>query len=119
MQSTLLSDAYLRFVRLLETLEGSPSFPKLDPIEKRLLEFIAIHEQDGKAILVGDVIYLNDIGSPATLHRRLQRLKNHDLVRYGEDIDGRKKYLELTPKAKDYCAKLGKCLMRAVEVSKA
>lgn len=103
----------------MDALDGDGSFPKLDPTEKRLLEFIAIKEQDGRALLVGDVIYLNDIGSPATLHRRLKRLKDHDLVRYGEDVDGRKKFIELTPKAKDYCSKLGKCLMRAIEVPSA
>lgn len=69
----------------MDAFESDGTFPKLDPIEKRLLEFIAIKERDGKTLLVGDVIYLNDIGSPAALHRPLKRLKDLDLVRYGEE----------------------------------
>lgn len=113
MQSSSLIDAYLRFTQLLEALEASPSFPKLDHIEKRLLEFIVTHEKQGKPLLVGDVIYANDIGSPATLHRRIAYLEKQDLIRYGADTDGRKKCIELTPKARDYWAKLGKCIIKA------
>ena len=113
MQSALLIDAYLRFTQLLEALEASPSFPKLDHIEKKLLEFIIAHESQGKQLLVGDVIYANAIGSQATLHRRIANLEKKSLVRYAADIDGRKKCIELTPKARDYWAKLGKCVIKA------
>jgi len=34
-------------------------------------------------------------------------------MRYGSDADGRKKYLELTPKSHDYFAKLGECITNA------
>lgn len=113
MQSTLMVEAYLRFVRLMETLEASPSFPRLDPIEKKLLEFVALNEAAGKTLLVSDVIYANDIGSPATLHRRISHLEKQDLIRFGADIDGRKKCVQLTPKARDYWSKMGKCVVKA------
>jgi DNA-binding MarR family transcriptional regulator len=113
MSSTLLTNAYLRFVRLTETLDASPSFPKLDHVEKKLLEFIALNEAAGKNLLVSDVIYANEIGSPATLHRRISQLEKLDLIRYAADIDGRKKCVQLTPKAHDYWSKLGKCIAKA------
>lgn len=40
MQSNLMAEAYLRFVRLMETLEDSSSFPKLDHIEKKFLSLL-------------------------------------------------------------------------------
>jgi DNA-binding MarR family transcriptional regulator len=107
----LLGDTYFRFLRLLLILESSPTFPLLDSVERRLLEFIAMHESVGRGPLVSEAIYLSDIGSPATLHRRIAVLKKHELLRYGDDIDGRKKYLELTHKAKNYFAGLGKCIL--------
>jgi hypothetical protein len=36
-----------------------------------------------------------------------------EFIRYGSDPDGRKKYLELTPKAIDYIATLGECIRAA------
>jgi len=74
---------------------------------------IALHVVEGKSLLVSDVIYLKQIGSPATLQRRLSKLAEMDFIRYGSDPDGRKKYLELTPKAIDYIAKLGQCITAA------
>ena len=118
MQSTLLADAYFRFIKLLETLEDAPSLPKLDCVERRLIEFIALHEVGKKPLLVSDVIYLNSIASPATLHRRISYLVDAGYIRHGADIDGRKKYLELTPKAMDYFSKLGKCIVKAAQAGK-
>jgi DNA-binding Lrp family transcriptional regulator len=104
---------YLKFTQLLEGLEASLPFPRLDQVEKKLLEFIFAHEKQGKPLLVGDVIYVNAIASQATLHRRIVHLEKEGLIRYGADIDGRKKCIELTPKARDYWAKLGQCVLKA------
>jgi hypothetical protein len=108
-----LQEAYFRFVRLLGALEGGLDFPVLDEVERSLLNFIAMHAIQGKSLLVGDVIFLNRSASPATLNRRLSKLARAGFIRYGSDADGRKKYLELTPKAHDYFAKLGQCITGA------
>jgi hypothetical protein len=105
--------AYFRFVSLLQTLEQESDFPVLDEIERSLLNFIAMHAVQGKSLLVGDVIFLNRSASPATLNRRLSKLARADLLRYSSDTDGRKKYLELTPKSQDYFSKLGQCIASA------
>ena len=117
MKQSLLGDVHFRFLRLLTILETSPTFPHLDSVERRLLEFIAMHESNGRGPLVSETIYSSDIGSPATLHRRIAVLIKHELLRHGDDIDGRKKYLELTPKAKNYFAELGKCILKSAKVT--
>jgi hypothetical protein len=113
MKSTAFQDAYFRFTQLLVTLENSPSFPKLDDVEGKLLHSIALATRSGQALLVGDIIFSNKLGSPATLHKRLGKLIEKDLIQYAEDTDARKKFLELTPKSQKYFNKLGECLLKA------
>ena len=105
---------YLRYIRATGLLEGEIGFTVLESFEGKLLDFIALREIEGKPSLVSDVIFLRKIGSQATLHRRLMQLCINGYLRYGSDIDGRKKYLELTPKAKDYYSELGKCIIKSI-----
>lgn len=116
LKTIFISNAYLRLVRLLETLEGASDLFKLDSTEKKLLDLVAINYIDGKPLLVSEAIYLSSIGSPATLHRRLSSLQKQGYICYGDDVDGRKKYLELTPKAKDYFSALSKCVVKAAKL---
>lgn len=108
-----LQKIYLRFVELQCTLNGSSGVPELDDIERSLLNQIALHFFAGKPLLVSDLIFTNKTASYATLHRRLSKLLKEDLIRHGSDIDGRKKYLELTPKSRDYFSKVGECVRDA------
>ena len=103
-------ETYLCFVRLTAQLENKSKIPELDETEQKLLNVIALHLSEGRSLLVSDVIYLRQIGSVATLHRRLSKLVDADFIRFSNDVDGRKKYLELTPKSIDYIAKLGECV---------
>ncbi len=110
---TTLQNAYFRFNKLMETLEQGPAFPKLDDIEKKLLDSIAQASYAGKPFLVSDVIFANQIGSPATLSRRLNSLVEKELIVYAIGDDSRKKFLELTPKSKKYFAKLDELILLA------
>ena len=94
-------------------MEQGPSFPKLDEIERKLLNSIAEASLTGKPFLISDVIFANNIGSPATLSRRLTNLVNKELIIYSIGDDNRKKYLELTPKSKKYFAKLDELIALA------
>ena len=113
MKSSPLQEAYFRYVRLLLALERESNFPVLDDIERRLLNMVGMHAMQGNPLLVGDTILLNKSASAATLYRRLSKLSRAGFIRYGSDPDGRKKYLELTPKSYDYFAKLGQCITSA------
>ena len=107
-------ETYLDFVRNTAKLKEASKLPPLNEVEQNLLNTIASHVAEGKpSLLVGDIIYSKQIGSPATLQRRLSKLAEMDFIRYGSDPDGRKKYLELTPKAIDYISKLGQCITAA------
>ncbi len=117
MQLSPLQGTYLRYVRWAREVE-SKHMILLDKVEWSLLHQIALFAYESKSLYVGDIISaLSDAGSPATLHRRLARLLKEDLIRHGSDIDGRKRQLELTPKALDYFAKLGDCIQRAGKVT--
>jgi len=52
------------------------------------------------------MIFLNRSELPVTLNRCLPKLAQAGFIRYASLPDVRKKYLELTPKAQDYFAKL-------------
>jgi len=106
---------YLRFARISQLLEGEIGFVQLESVEGKLLDFLAVREMEGKLSLVSDAIFLRNIGSQATLHRRLMQLCANGYLRYGSDIDGRKKYLELTPKSRDYYSELGKCIIKSIK----
>lgn len=110
---TTLQNAYFRFNKLMETLEQGPAFPRLDDIEKKLLDSIAEASYSGKPYLVSDIIFANDIASPATLSKRLSSLVEKDLIVYSIGDDSRKKFLELTPKSKRYFAKLEELILLA------
>ncbi len=97
----------------METIEQGLAFPKLDDIEKKLLDSIAEASYAGKPFLVSDVIFANQIGSPATLSRRLNSLVEKELIVYSIGDDSRKKFLELTPKSKKYFAKLEELILIA------
>jgi len=97
----------------METMEQAPHFPKLDDLEKKLLDSIANASYAGKPFLISDVIFANQIGSPATLSRRLNSLVQKELIVYSIGDDSRKKFLELTPKSKKYFAKLDELIVLA------
>jgi DNA-binding MarR family transcriptional regulator len=106
---------YLHYIRASRLLEDENGFTELESIEGKLLGFLAVREMEGKPSLVSDAIFMRNIGSQATLHRRLMKLCANGYLRFGSDIDGRKKYLELTPKARDYYSELGKCIIKSIK----
>lgn len=108
-----IQNAYFRFNKLMETMEQGPSFPKLDDIERKLLNSIAEASLSGKPYLISDVIFANSIGSPATLSRRITSLVDKELVVQVSFDDNRKKFLQLTPKAKKYFTKLNELILQA------
>lgn len=58
----------MRFLRLTDALRGLPALPSLDPLEERILTLIARASQEQRRLSVRDVMAVDSIGSPATLH---------------------------------------------------
>jgi hypothetical protein len=107
-------EIYLRFVNLISALQTSTPIHTLDAIEKELINHIEIQTRNGEQLLVTQLLELNQIASPATLHQRLTRLKTIGLISFKVGTDGRKKFVTTTQKTKRYFTALGKCMMKAV-----
>ncbi|NBX56045.1 MAG: MarR family transcriptional regulator [Betaproteobacteria bacterium] len=106
---------YLRFLNLLHTLEGSGQMSDLDTDSRKLLELIALKHHQQKAMTVSDAMGLVSIASPATIHRKLDALRDLGLVdTVFEGNNRRTKFLVPTPKALTHFAGLGQAMQQAL-----
>lgn len=100
--------AYLRFLKLICTVEGPPSLDEIDANDKALFESICLCWSEDKVMTVRDAISQVKLGSPATLHKRLHRLIANGLV-VAKHIgsDKRTKYIIPSEKGEVYLEWLG------------
>lgn len=117
---SLFIGAYVRFLELSSAVETLPGMEFFDPNHKALFEAIVLSWSQGRAMTVREAIGLASLGSPATLHKRLVRLRQAELVAV-EFIEGdrRSKLLVPTEKGLDYVSKFGSQLaqLHAVQVA--
>jgi hypothetical protein len=113
--NTEMANSYLRFLHLADTLIN-PNEKPLDSLSKDILEHISkdIVLNKGK-IVVGDILMLSQLGSQATLHKRLHALVDDGYLKLKSTNDGRVKQIELTKKANKYFAGLSQALEKAVK----
>ncbi len=98
----------MRFLQLAKSIQQLPDAPQLDANEKALLEEVALRWFDNRAMTVREAIGLAQLGSPATLHKRITRLRQKDmLMTFNQPEDKRAKYLIPTEKTLDMFAYLG------------
>lgn len=96
---TPIDNVYLRFLQLAKAIQSLPESPLLDANENALLEAIAVHWYEERPMTVREAIGLAHLGSPATLHKRITRLRAKDLVQtFNQADDKRAKYLIPTDK---------------------
>ena len=108
-----LASAYFRFLQLARAVEALPDGSPMDANESALLEAVVLRWHEGHAMTVREAINLTALGSPATLHKRITRLRNKDmLTTYSEVGDRRAKFLIPTPQALDYFDRLGQSLQQ-------
>ena len=101
--------AYLRFLQLAKTIQKLPDAPLMDANEKALLEEIALRWFENRPMTVREAIGLDQLGSPATLHKRITRLRSRDLLQtFNQPDDKRAKYLIPTQKTLDMFNDFGK-----------
>jgi len=94
-----IDNVYLRFLQLAKAIQSLPESPLLDANENALLEAIAVHWYEERPMTVREAIGLAHLGSPATLHKRITRLRAKDLVQtFNQADDKRAKYLIPTDK---------------------
>jgi hypothetical protein len=108
-----LASAYFRFLQLARAVEALPDGAPMDANESALLEAVVLRWHEGRAMTVREAINLVDLGSPATLHKRITRLRNKDMLdTYSEPGDRRAKFLIPSQKALEYFDRLGQSLQQ-------
>ena len=106
---------YMRFLNLLHALEGGENAPEMDLEAKKLLEVIAVHEANKNPLTVTAAMGLGHIASPATIHRKLDVLRELGMIdTVFEGKNRRTKYLVPTKAASDYFANMGKAVQQAI-----
>ena len=111
-------NAYLRFLQLAKAIQSLPDAPLLDANENALLEAIALCWFENKPMTVREAIGISQLGSPATLHKRITRLRNRDLVQtFNQPDDKRAKYLIPTDKSIAMFKDFGKKMNAAISAT--
>ena len=110
-----LADIYLRFLQLRETLRALPSLPPLDPLEERMLSWIATASLEHAQISVRGMMARDEFGSPATVHNRLKSMRRKGWITLADTDDARRKQIELTQATLLYFDQLSECIVRAAE----
>ena len=107
---------YMRFLHLLHALEGDAQGNDLDLEAKKLLEIIAVRHEERQPLTVTEAMALSHIASPATIHRKLDQLREVGLVEACfEDNNRRTKFLVPTQAALNHFETLGQALIRATK----
>ena len=109
-----LANAYLRFLQLARAVEALPGDATLDANESALLEAVVLRWHEGQPMTVREAINIASLGSPATLHKRITRLREKNLLdTYSQPGDRRAKFLVPTQQALDYFHHLGQSMQQA------
>ena len=103
-----LAEAYFRFLQLAKTFQADPSTATMDANERILLDAVALCWFEDRPMTVREAIALDYLGSPATLHKRISRLRKKDmLVAFSQEGDRRAKYLIPSEKTLKMFAEMG------------
>jgi hypothetical protein len=110
-KDSVAAATYLKFMNLMQSIRAEPSFPKMDAVEEKLLNYFASCWHTGKSLTVVETMNSNAEIPPRTMHRRLASLHEKGLVEFQQDpLDKRIKYIVSTEKAAKLFAQMGKCL---------
>lgn len=105
---------YTNFLNLLQGLLKLEKFPAMSALSKLILDQIALHEDVGKPLTVREMIGVDQIASPATLHKHLASLRASGYVAArSEGSDKITKYLVLTSLGHEYVNTLSKAIVQA------
>lgn len=107
------ADIYLRFLQLSEAVRGLPTLPPLDPLEERILSWVARATRAGERLSVRDMMAKEELGAPATIHGRLKSMREKGWIALAATEDARRKQVELTDEALRHFAQLSRCMVKA------
>lgn len=109
--------SYFRFLQLAQSVNRIRAVAALTPNETQLLQEVALRHFAGQAFTVKQALALEDLGSPATLHKRVQRLRKAGFLSVEQkETDHRSKYLTATPLAIQHFECLGVAMHKALKL---
>jgi hypothetical protein len=118
MKSSPAAKPYLHFLTLLSAPGDFHEHEEFDANHKALFESVVIHWSVGKPLSVLETISQAELGSPATLHKRLQRLIAQDFVQSEcNQADKRTKFISPTHKGIRYMEWVGDKLYKSLPLS--
>lgn len=107
---------YLKFLKEKSIIyEYHKEMSSVDSIAQHLLEHIAIEHEKKQPMTVSQAMALRKIGSPSTLHRKIDDLRIAGLIKMTfMNKNRRTKYLVPTKAANEYFYQIGNALLRAM-----
>ena len=106
-----LAELYFRFKLLVSSVKGLSIAQGLIPETEGLLDQIGRAYQQGETVTVLKLCNMTELGAPATVHKRLQLLKQTGFIDVTvSDSDARIKYVTPTARACDYFAAGGQAV---------
>jgi len=109
-------DVYQKFIHLSITSEALSEFPRLEPIEQRILNLLSRNWLNKKPITVVETMNMTDEISTSTVFRYLKslRLKGY-IALVIDEVDNRVKYVSSTKQTEKYFDKLGRLITEATK----
>ena len=107
---------YLRFRTLLDSINGLPDASAITPELETLLAVIGTAWQADKPLAVRKLLIREELGSPATIHKRIHLLKDAGFVSFeGQEGDSRVRLVVPTEQALRYFAEHAKVIQQAAK----
>ena len=108
------ASAYLRFLQLAKVIQALPDGMEMDANEQALLQAVVLRWHENSPMTVREAIALAALGSPATLHKRVSRLREKEMLStLNLEGDRRAKFLIPTQRTLDYFNHLGHSMQMA------
>ena len=93
-------DLFFRFQQMVQSLKALPSLQDLSPEHEALLNMVGSHWHAGQSLSVRQAMRTEQLGSPATIHKRLQQLRGAGLIDLQtSELDSRKRMIVPTAEA--------------------
>ena len=108
---------YLNFIQLAKGISQLEKFPSMTHFSNVILDHVALNERQSHPLSVRQLITIDAIASPATIHKHLNRLRKSGYVGVViNKMDKRTKPLVLTPLGHQYIDALSKALQKSLKV---
>ena len=106
---------YFRFLTLTQSVKSQHIGVQLTAMETHVLQEVVLRYFEDRALTVSQALAMKDLGSPATVHKRIKRLRHAGLLSFKQvDTDHRTKHLIATPLAVLHFERLGELMHQAL-----